>query len=218
MLKYVFFSAGLFDLIGILFELETRMVSKPMLMSSLMIYYLISSKKRSLIVLWALIFALMGDIFINFGEQGFLPGLVAFAITHICYSWQFLVQREALHKEQLMPAVGLFLFYIFFMNTISPYIGELQIPVYIFGFLICANSLFSVWRDKKTAGYTQVVAGCICFLLSDCLVGIGKFMLQSSDLDAIQMLLYIVGQFLIIEGLIFYDNEKAETNAPLSFS
>ena len=73
---------------------EYRVVSKPMIMASLIGFYISSAKKQSNAFLLAMIFALFGDIFLMFnGEEFFLIGLSCFLVMQLLYTITFLKDR-----------------------------------------------------------------------------------------------------------------------------
>ncbi len=69
-------------------------LSKPMIVLSLLVFYLIHARIREgllrYVIPLALFFSLLGDIFLMFsGERFFLLGLSSFLLAHLCYILAF---------------------------------------------------------------------------------------------------------------------------------
>ena len=130
--------------------------------------------KYNLYIISALVFCLIGDVFL-LREDQFIYGLGSFLIAHLIFSFGF-ITLNGLTKRILPFFILLFIggAYLLFLK---PGLGELFIPVIIYLTVI----LFMVWQaigvsldgqkdDLKLLG----VAACL-FAFSDALIAFNKF-------------------------------------------
>jgi uncharacterized membrane protein YhhN len=83
---------------------EYRMVSKPLIMGSLIGFYIGTVTKQSPSFILAMIFALLGDIFLMIdGDDFFLLGLGSFLIMQIGYAFNFYQDRQ--HNSQKVTTI-----------------------------------------------------------------------------------------------------------------
>lgn len=190
------------DLAGVYFDSVTRWMTKPLLMSVLLIYYLLNSKGKQPLMMFALSTALLGDMFLQVPLEGlFVIGMLAFAITHLCYIGLFRKQStESLSTLQLIGIGLLGLAGVGAIFQLIPLVGELQIPLGVYIAILIVMSAFAILRKQSLNGYGMVVTGAILFLISDYLIGYNRFV-SNIDLAGIYiMLTYGVAQFLIVHG------------------
>ena len=189
---------------------QFSLITKPAIVSSLIIYFLIASSSlnksiRNLMVL-ALIGSLIGDIlllFVHKSSNFFIAGLVAFLIAHIMYSIVFLKHLDPLKKPYMF--IGLLLTYssvLFYI--LKDGLGEMLIPVviYIAAILTMATTAFLRKGDLKKASYLWVFLGAIIFMLSDSIIAIDKFHKPFALSGVSIMLTYSIAQYLIVMGIL----------------
>ncbi len=218
-LTSLFFIFLAFDIVNIVGDFPFRMVSKPTIMTLLMIYYIVFSPKASSIILTALIFSLFGDIFLLF-DQGFLLGMASFFITHLLYSVYFSFQKDKLYRDHFIGMGLLGVLLAAFWYVVGPTVpGEFKIPMIAYSGILAMMVLFALMRRRIVRGYGRVLQGSILFLISDFCIAIDTFYKDHSLFDPIIMMLYGLGQFLIIDGIIQYQQtqvkkEKGSTPLP----
>ncbi len=98
------------------------------------------------------------------------------------------------------------IYYAGLMFWLSPYLGEMAMPVRIYGLIISfmlmlALHIFYI-RNKKAAPY--MVAGALLFVLSDSILAINKFYMPFQLAGTLIMLTYGFAQYLIVEGAVKY--------------
>ena len=188
-------------------------MSKPLLMSALLIYYVTISQKRHPLLITALIFALMGDQFLLFDHpMAFLLGLGSFLIMQFFYIILFTQQRDRWYtKENGMYIAGLVLLYGIMMAVLYPKAIDFEIPIVVYGLFLCGMVYTSLARRRITYGYSQIIIGAVLFLISDTLIGIEKFSYTNSYFPFLIMLTYIIAQFLIVDGQMKFEETMKVT-------
>ncbi len=85
-LIWIYFIVTALDLIGVGLDIDwLELICKPLIMMSLMAFYWLVSTRRRKTYLAALLFSLLGDIFLLDKEGLFLFGIGAFLITQILF-------------------------------------------------------------------------------------------------------------------------------------
>lgn len=207
------------DIIGI--QLQSTLIQsvfKPMLMPALIGYFL--SQKGNITegpgqwIVLALFFSLAGDVLLMFQEKKsifFLLGLSAFLLAHIFYILFF---HKIRIKEQVKSNPWFLLivivYYAGLMYWILPYLGDMKLPVRIYGIVISfmlmlAMHLFFI--KNKNAG-KWMLAGAILFVISDSVLALDKFYQSFEWAGTVIMSTYGLAQLFITEGAIKYLRNK----------
>lgn len=199
-----FFLFTLFDLSQVYTEGAYRFVSKPMIMISLIGYFLSQMKSRllvdrtQLIFLIALCAAFAGDVLLLF-EDKFMFGLIAFLIMQVLYSISFLRNYKSRNGVHVFGIILIALCSIIFFQ-LWPMLEDLRIPVLIYIIAIAFMAYSAFARDQKSSGYWMVFGGTVLFLISDTALALDQFM-QDIDVGKITvMTTYAMAQFLIVRG------------------
>ncbi len=204
----IYIGFGLFDLINILFDLPLRMISKPTLMVCLIMYYVLFSPKAHPLILMALIFSMMGDLFLLF-PSGFLLGLAAFLVAHVFYSFFFLKQLETWSKKHNLTLLALALIMGGFWSMLFPEsMQDNWMAVLAYSLVLCSMLFLAINRKSSLSGYLWVVLGAILFVMSDTLIAIEQTMPDQKVISLLIMILYLSAQYLIIEGVVSFEKEN----------
>jgi len=218
---FIFILALVTTLVAVYLDNETlRMISKPLLMPLLMVYFLSETKKfptnLKVWIILALFFSWIGDILLLFEANDktyFLLGLSAFLLVQLCY----IIFFHNIRMKEVIMGNALFLllaviYYSALTNILSPSLekANLNLPVRIYGvvlsfmFMLAMHTIFS--RNKK-AGWLMTI-GAILFVVSDSILAFNKFYSPINYGDLMVMLTYGAAQLLIITGAIQYINSK----------
>ena len=207
------------DLVAIYLGNETlRTISKPLLVPVLMVYFLVqTSPVISGLKLWiilALFFSWVGDILLLFDQKGpifFLLGLSTFFIAQVFY----IIFFHNIRMKEYIRGNALFLllvvvYYGILISLLSPYLGEMKLPVRIYGVVISFMLMLAMHmlfcRNKK-AGWWMMI-GAILFVTSDSLLAFNKFYSPFNYAEIIVMLTYGLAQLFITDGAVQYINWK----------
>lgn len=184
--------------------------TKPSLLISLILYFFIQSKvmipKTRILILTALIFSLMGDIFLMFVDQSpnyFMLGLVSFFLAHAFYCVVFLRDRNS--KTNPIGLIILLAFYAFgLFHLLKNNLGDLLIPVIFYIIVILLMVITAFLRQKKVSqkSFIFVFIGAILFVISDSILALNKFYMPLQFISLSIMLTYGLAQFFIVLGLL----------------
>lgn len=178
-------------------------VTKPLIVASLIGFYIGTEPRQNNIFLLGLIFALLGDIFLLFdGSLFFTMGLAAFLIMQWCYVYVFSrnfqkPDQASLRKIILLAVIAGVLLYILW-----PGLGDMKWPVVLYVFSIMTMVSFSITRLKSLQGYQNAVWGAIFFMVSDALLAINKFTVPLPFASYLIMATYMAAQYFIVTGLV----------------
>ena len=192
-------------------NLALQFVTKPSLMLILLVYFVVESRSFSALkffVIGALIFSWIGDVVLLFDKTHknlFIFGLIAFLIAHLFYIFYFLkVGKYNRTKKSLKPiaVIAVSAYLAIFYALLFPHLGNLKIPVLIYGAIISLMLLasFHAFDFAKQNFGAICVSGSILFVASDSLLAINRFVAPFDFASVFIMMTYGIGQFLITEG------------------
>jgi len=93
-------------------------------------------------------------------------------------------------------------YYAGLITFLSPYLGDMKLPVRIYGIVISFMFLLAMhmlFIKNKNAGIWMMI-GALLFVVSDSVLAINKFYRPFEMAGIIIILTYILAQFFIIEG------------------
>lgn len=175
-------------------------------------YFMYAVHERSLVkwIIPALAFSWAGDVLLQFESSGklfFLLGLSSFLLAHICYIIFFHTIRL---KEQLASRWWLIIpvaaYYSGLILLLSPYLGEMKLPVRVYGIVISMMlllALHTLFMKDKTTGKI-LTAGALLFVISDSILAINKFYQPFKGAGVIIMFTYGLAQALLSIGASRY--------------
>ncbi len=188
-----------------------RYITKPLLMPLIILYYIFGVGFQSIywLLIIALVFGWLGDIFLMLGHEGnwFMLGLGSFLIGHIFYIILYLLINENI---LMFPLWGLLLLIpliflaLFFYLRIHGKMEELTIPtiiyiITIFSMSVCASLLLSTFN---LISFLFVYLGPILFMISDGMIALNKFNKPIQDSGVYIMFTYGLAQFFIAQGIL----------------
>lgn len=183
--------------------LATKFSLMPALLLALVIAL---PRRRTEAALWAalaLLLAWAGDVLLaDPGQLGFLIGLGCFLLAHVSYVVLYL--RPMRTRRPGLPALLFLAWWGVLLAVLLPHIGALAIPVVAYGLVMCGAAAAAL-------GTTPLIAvGATLFLVSDTVLAL-RFFLPGFSLwqaDAVIMAFYIVGQGLIIAGVVLAEQRR----------
>lgn len=187
---------------------------KPAILISLFIFFLLKCKTLNkplrLMIAFALLFSLAGDILLMFVDKSpnyFLFGLVAFLLAHVMYVIAFLK-----HRNKTLNPFGFIAFLIVYaaglFYLVKDGLNEMLIPVLIYMLVILSMSTAAYLRKGTISklSYTLVFLGALFFMLSDSILALNKFYEPLAYSNISIMLTYAIAQYLIIFGILKLDS------------
>ena len=201
------------DLACIQLQLQSvRLVTKPLIVLFLLGYFIDSVQLVPTSQKWWVVGALglswLGDVLLLFEERNalfFILGLSSFLLAHICYIVFFNQIRKA---ERMKGHVMLFLFVLLYyaalMQLLSPELGDMKVPVWIYGAVICLMLWIALHLNKVSHNNSGrfIMVGALLFVLSDSALAINKFYQPFAGAGIVIMLTYGLAQWFIVEGSV----------------
>lgn len=174
----------------------------------LQLRYIRNSLKKWII--FALFFSWLGDVLLMFHLEDplfFLLGLSSFLVAHIFYIIYFhFVRVKEMVKSRWYLLLIVALYYAIVISILSPYLGDMKLPVRIYAvvisfmFLLAMHMLFI---KNKTTGL-WMMAGALLFVVSDSFLAFNKFYQPFEMAGLFVMSTYGLAQLFLTEGAIRY--------------
>jgi uncharacterized membrane protein YhhN len=172
-----------------------RMVTKPLPVLCLAVWVYFKNGRYRTLITGGLVFSSVGDILLEYSEQTFLPGVMAFLLAHIFYTGAFIHRNRTLTLGYAIPfAVWGFFVFVFSAENL----GSMTVPVGFYIVIICTM----MWRAAAQMGtvdssllYERAGAvGAVSFGLSDTLIALNRWYTPLPYVRYAIMVFYWLGQ------------------------
>lgn len=186
--------------------------SKPLLMPSLIIVYLYECEfnRFDYLIISALFFSMLGDVFLMPFFDHFIGGLASFLMAHLLYINAFRSEKcksFPLTTINYVKGGASIIFYIGLLYIIyQKLIPEqtslfLIIAIGVYATALLLLFVFSILRDPiNPKSYVFINIGAALFLLSDGFLAINKFVFELPYSTLWVMPTYLLAQYLIVKG------------------
>ena len=155
-----------------------------------------------------LFFSLIGDILLMKTVNLFFYGLVSFLIAHIFYIVAFIKNSNKIAWLSCLPfytyGIAIFLF-------LKPSLGDMELPVAIYIFIITTMLWRSFVQRKTTKMAAWAFAGALFFIISDSLIAIYRFY-EPFFLDRF----YTMITYWVAQLLIYYSTTQIAVNKKIA--
>jgi uncharacterized membrane protein YhhN len=183
-------------------------ILKPLTMAlALVCVWQVADRHRHPVATWYLLaglgLSLVGDVCLLVPD-GFIPGLVAFLLAHVCYIRLF--RRDAPWLAHRMAAVAVLsmgaAIYAYLWTQGLP--GALRIPVGLYVLVIALMASQAIGRAAilHNPGACSVAWGAVSFMASDTILAIDKFVQPVPGVAFGVLGSYYVAQWLIVHGML----------------
>lgn len=203
-----------------------EMATKPLLMITLLIYFLFGRKEVmstiGKLMIGALFFSWVGDVLLmlqNEIEDIFVFGLGAFLISHIFYMFVYQKAQTDEPNNVNRPFVNTRIIFLLFVGialiyVLYPHLGEFLYPVILYTIIIITMAVFALLRRGWTVdkSFIMVYSGALLFIMSDAMIAIDKFLSPLFMARLLIMSTYIAAQFLIVQGILIHEKAVDEEN------
>ncbi len=189
-----------------------RKMTKPLLISALLVYYILSAESPSPLIIAALAASWVGDVLlIRSGESWLIAGGVFFICTHILLMVTFAGEAAFPGGRPLITAAAAAAYIALSFAVIRKLRGEasplMRALLMVYLLINALMNLFALSRLTVlgTVGAALVFAGSVCFFLSDCAL---LLLLYLEDPPFVYrrnftvMITYLAAEFLIVSGLL----------------
>ena len=176
-------------------------IFKPLTMVFILLIAVLKTKESFTFYAFAIIAGLVcsmaGDIFLMLPSDQFILGLISFLIAHLFYIAAFTYGRKIRPAPWLL--IPFVLYGILIYGILSPYLGEMKLPVaaYIVVILVMGWRAWERW--SQTAEKTALLAflGAILFIISDSVLALNRFREPFEVARALNLSTYFAAQWLI---------------------
>lgn len=204
---YVFVVVALTDVVSVIINnSQLRYVVKPLILISLLCFYLKSTNKINKQYIVALLLCLAGDVFLLFaGKQNFILGLVSFLLGHVFYIIILTKRIDKIEHHKMLKAVLPFIMvFVVLISILFSSLGVMLLPVIVYGLTICIMGIVAFYNYlvKKNTTNLLFFIGASFFILSDSLLAINKFLQPKHILAILVMVTYITAQYLICKAML----------------
>ncbi|MDR0759278.1 MAG: lysoplasmalogenase [Treponema sp.] len=196
----------IFHLVSIAARWEwPRRISKALLVPLLLGCYVIDAEHFLFTVFLAAVFGWLGDIFlIQSGKfKLFIVGLLSFLAGHLCYIRSLLYFTGNVNPAALIAAViaAIPLGFIVFRLIRPP--KPVVFPLVLYGGVLIGMVIaaFCLMLSRKGLLGAVVFSGGLCFLVSDTILGYGRFREGAKINNAAVMITYITAQACLLLAL-----------------
>lgn len=167
-------------------------------------FYIGNIVKQSQGFLMAMIFALLGDVFLMFSDDtSFMIGLIAFLLMQLFYIFEFKKDIKKYSKRQINFLLGFIIVGLLIYFMMSNHLYTLKWPVLIYVLAITTMGAMAWSRNKDIPGYQLVGIGALFFIFSDMWLAFGKFDIIHTSIDRLIVIVsYMIAQYLIVRGII----------------
>lgn len=165
-------------------------VTKAALMPVLIAWVLSQGGPRLLV--GALVASLAGDVLLLV-EALLIPGMVMFAVAHVCFVVWFVRRRP----RRRWWVVGLYAgVWAGMIAVLWSGLDDLRVPVAGYALLLMATAVTSAWNGPRTG------LGGVVFVVSDGLIAVGLAGHGFAGRDLLVMATYAVAQYLLASGIV----------------
>lgn len=188
-----------------------RNASKPWILLSLLGFYVYSVEEINTLVVLALVFSWLGDMFLILkGVKWFTVGGIAFMISHIFF---ILCYAKFVDFSKINIIIVILLICLFVASSsiifkyLRPHLPKLLFyPMYVYLIINGLMNCFAWFRSMSISGLPCVVTaiGALLFYISDSSLFFVRFDKNSKlKTHFLVMLTYSLGELLIVLGLIY---------------
>jgi uncharacterized membrane protein YhhN len=188
-------------------------ITKPLLMPILALYFIYSvglKNKSNILLFIGLLFSQIGDtllMYVSNHANFFLAGLGAFLITQTLYTTSFYCyenENKGFIKQKpywILPFLAYLGTLLFLLLPNIP--SHFAPAIIIYACVISTMSIAAcnLATKMKNEHWKTLFCGVLLFLISDSLIAINKFLMPLPYEGLLIMTTYIVGQFMIVEGI-----------------
>ena len=159
--------------------------------------------RTRLLMVAALLFSAGGDVLLE--SNLFAPGVGSFLLAQLCYAGHFFSRRGSGDLPYLRLSLVLLL-PLAVSSQVLPATGDMMLPVGVYMAVISIMGIGVALHRKPS---TLLFTGALLFIISDCMIGINRFVMPFSTARYAIMLTYYLGQLLILWGVLTAERHSA---------
>lgn len=159
-----------------------------------------AARTYPLAILVGLLCSLAGDIFLMLPGDRFIAGLVSFLLAHIAYIIAFANAPDS--RFTLVSSLTLLPLILYggaIFGQLTPHLGSLRLPVFVYLLVIVAMAWCAVdrWRVAQTAPAGLAALGALLFVISDSTLARNRFIGHFKLAQMLVLGTYFTAQWLM---------------------
>lgn len=193
---------------------KRRRYTKPFLISTLALYYVVSAGEISWVLLLALVTSWLGDVLlIPKGHQWFIRGGVFFLISHVLFMAVYFPNLQLSAVPWLLLLMLAPVYYgtsVWIMKAVAPTTPQSMVkPMRMYLLTNSTMNLLALCRmfSLQTAGSVVAYVGAVLFFVSDCTLFFVRYYREPKVIfkkHFTVMTTYLAGEFLITLGILMH--------------
>lgn len=193
---------------------KRRRYTKPFLISTLALYYVVSAGEFSWVLLLALVTSWLGDVLlIPKGHQWFIRGGVFFLISHVLFMAVYFPNLQLSAVPWLLLLMLAPVYYgtsVWIMKAVAPTTPQSMVkPMRMYLLTNSTMNLLALCRmfSLQTAGSVVAYVGAVLFFVSDCTLFFVRYYREPKVIfkkHFTVMTTYLAGEFLITLGILMH--------------
>jgi uncharacterized membrane protein YhhN len=186
----------------------TKPLLMPVLLAGLLVALPVRRGETVVLASAGILLGWLGDMFLMLPGPGFVIGLGFFLLGHVAYVVLF-ARRLRRGRPRWWSAVYV-AWFAALLTVLAPHAGVLLVPLIAYGLALVALGV----TGSACGGW--IVAGSVCFVASDTLLGLDRFLpgFGFPGLDAAIMVTYLAAQGLIAWGVVREARARVPEAAP----
>ena len=185
-----------------------RYIFKSLYMPSLIVLYLLAAPKPNVLIILAMVFGWIGDVFLlGRHHWNVLGGITSFGLGHICYIAGMLSTRPGLHLTAIISVAWIALCLVLVRHFLIPHAPKrLMIPAICYATLLSGTSAVALYLSfvSFNAAYLLAAFGGLMFMLSDGLLAYNMFGKKTVLGNFFVMVTYVLAQTALAAGFILH--------------
>ena len=183
---------------------RTERWSKPLALIALIAVAVSLQPADQLVRAWfvvALVCSLGGDVFLMYGDRYFVPGLLAFLLAHLAYTFGFLAFDDWSWTAFLVGAVmtGALALTVGVRIVLAARRKERMLAPAVTAYLLAISLMFCA---AMATGSTWAILGAALFVASDSVLGWRQFVADARWMPVTIMITYHLGQAGLVASLL----------------
>ncbi len=153
-------------------------------------------------IIAGLVFSTTGDVLLMLPSDRFLAGMVAFLLAHLCYIAAF---ASGIGTPLWWPVIPFVVCGAVVYIILSPSLGNLKLPVYIYVVSILMMAWLAWERGIQTgqSGALLATIGAVLFIVSDTVLAINRFRRKFKLACVLNLATYFTAQCLLAGSVGF---------------
>ena len=193
-------------------NIRRRKFTKPFLIPLILLYYVTSTDHLIWFLVLALIFSWLGDVFLMFqGNTWFTVGGCFFGVSHLFFVLTYVrnIQLSAVHLYVVIPVALVYIAIttLIILAVVKQTPKKMLPAMYLYLIANSTMNIFAVMQLESFPCTGSIIAliGAILFFISDCSLFLVRYSKRPELIfkkHFTVMLTYIVGEFLITQGIL----------------